>query len=231
MCIITLLIVIAFYINIMTNIVQRFISGGLLGAIILLSILYSDTLFNLILLTISMLMYYEWYNMTKSDILFAVSGIAIIFIPIFCLYQVSSMNYGKMAILLYALIIASVDSFAMFVGKLVGGQKLAPKISPNKTWSGFFGGVGSAIIVSVLGYFFIKEYNVRYNIIEFILFGGLIAAIEQCSDLFISIFKRKFGIKDTGSIIPGHGGALDRFDGIILTAPLLLLLVSLGGMK
>lgn len=213
----------------MSNIIQRFISGSVLGVAILISILYSDAAFNLMLLIISILMYYEWYNITKRDNRFAIAGIFIILLPIFCLYKVHEMSYGKIAIILYSLIIASVDSFAMFAGKTLGGPKLAPKISPNKTWSGFFGGVTSAIIVAIVGYYIIQEYNVRYSLFSFILASVLIASVEQCSDLFISFFKRKFGVKDSGSIIPGHGGVLDRFDGIILTAPLLLFLLSYEG--
>lgn len=213
----------------MSNIIQRFISGSILAIAILTSIIYSDSLFKLMLLIISILMYYEWYNITKSDNRFAIAGIFIILFPIFCLYKIHEISYGKIAIILYAVIIASVDSFAMFGGKFLGGAKLAPKISPNKTWSGFFAGVISAIIVAIVGYYIVQEYNVRYSLVSFILASALIASVEQCSDLFISFFKRKFGVKDSGSIIPGHGGVLDRFDGIILTAPLLLLLLSYKG--
>lgn len=213
----------------MSNIEQRLLSGFILAIGILASILYSEFLFKILLIIITVLMYYEWYHITKGETKFLIAGIFIILTPVFSLYQIYYLSYGKIAITLYAVIIASVDTFAMFFGKIFGGPKFAPRVSPNKTWSGFFGGVGSAVIISIIGYFVIQKYNVQYNIYSFILASLLIAIVEQYSDLFISFFKRKFHVKDSGSIIPGHGGVLDRFDGVILTAPLLLLLLSLSG--
>ena len=115
---------------------------------------------------------------------------------------------------------------AMFGGKLVGGPKLASKTSPNKTISGLIIGVASAIIsLNILT--LIPAYSLPYMIaksnVSLSFFALIIGVTAQISDLSISLLKRKFKIKDTGTIIPGHGGALDRFDSIILTAPLIAL--------
>lgn len=114
---------------------------------------------------------------------------------------------------------------AMYGGKLIEGPKLSPRLSPKKTISGLLSGVFSAGLVAFLLQF-IPRYNISNFIsqetIEIILIAMILASIGQMSDLFISFFKRRFKIKDTGSIIPGHGGALDRFDSIILTAPIFL---------
>ena len=115
---------------------------------------------------------------------------------------------------------------AMVGGKLVGGPKLAPKTSPNKTISGLIIGVSSAIIsLNILT--LIPAYSLPYMIaksnVSLSFFALIIGVTAQISDLSISLLKRKFNIKDTGTIIPGHGGALDRFDSIILTAPLIAL--------
>lgn len=206
----------------MSNLKKRFISGITLASIVLIAILYSQLLLNLLLILIGSLMLHEWRHITQKDEKYLHLGLLIIIIPIISLYLVSIKPEGKIVLLTYALIIAAVDTFAMFGGKSFKGPKLAPTLSPNKTWSGLASGATAGAIVSLLMSFIIREYNVRYSHIEFLLFGFLIGIIEQCSDLFISFFKRKFSVKDSGNIIPGHGGVLDRFDGIILTAPILL---------
>ena len=206
----------------MSNIKTRFLSGITLGGITLFAILYSQVLLNLLLILIGSLMLYEWRQITQKNENYLHLGLIIIIIPILSLYLVSLKPEGRIALLTYALIIAAVDTFAMFGGKTFKGAKLAPTISPNKTWSGLASGSIAGAITSLLISFMIHEYNVRYSHIEFFFFGLIIGIIEQCSDLFISFFKRKFSVKDSGYIIPGHGGVLDRFDGIILTAPILL---------
>lgn len=210
----------------MPNIVKRFLSGTALALVLLLAILYSQILLNILLITIGFIMFYEWRNITKKDEKYLYLGILIIFVPILSLYLVSIEPEGKIALLTYAFIIASVDSFAMFGGKYFEGPKLAPNLSPNKTWSGLASGVSAGAIVALIISFLLRDYNVRYSHLQFFFFGVVISLIEQCSDLFISFFKRKFAVKDSGNIIPGHGGMLDRFDGIILTAPILLGFIS-----
>ena len=134
--------------------------------------------------------------------------------------------------LTYFVIIWVVDTFAMFGGKLIGGKKLTPNLSPNKTYSGLASGCLFAASVP----FFLKMLPFYDPIIldnlsidAIIFLSILIGLIAQASDLFISYFKRKFDIKDTGDIIPGHGGMLDRFDSWVFSAPCLLLLLYVLG--
>jgi phosphatidate cytidylyltransferase len=111
----------------------------------------------------------------------------------------------------------------MFVGKLIKGPKLAPSLSPKKTISGLLGGVAAAAILPMLlnlvPAYSIATYTSASKIILLYQFAFL-GLTSQMSDLFISYFKRKFNIKDSGNLIPGHGGMLDRFDSIVLTAPI-----------
>ncbi len=103
------------------------------------------------------------------------------------------------------------DTFAYFFGKTFGGPKLAPAISPNKTWSGFIGGFIGAIVISCL-----LELAFGYPIgLAAIFLAAYLALASQMGDLFESWIKRRFGHKDSGRIIPGHGGLLDRIDGLI----------------
>lgn len=114
----------------------------------------------------------------------------------------------------------STDSFAYLVGITLGKHKLIPDVSPKKSIEGSIGGIVGTIIISsfYLSYFCIG--NLPFNII----LGFLGSIIAQCGDLIASRIKRDTGIKDFGNLIPGHGGVLDRFDSVILVAPLIMIL-------
>lgn len=116
------------------------------------------------------------------------------------------------------ILIWSSDTFAYFTGKFFGKHKMAPKISPKKTWEGFAGGV---VLTLVLG-FFVEKYfpELRGN---WMVVGVLVAVFGPLGDLVESQLKRNFGVKDSGNIIPGHGGILDRLDSFIICAPVVYL--------
>lgn len=119
--------------------------------------------------------------------------------------------------LLFVLIWSS-DSFAYFSGRLFGKHKMAPKISPKKTWEGFAGGVFFTLI---LGYIVEQKFpELRGN---WMIVGFLVSVFAPIGDLVESQLKRTFGVKDSGSIIPGHGGILDRLDSFIIAAPVVYL--------
>ncbi|MDA1323311.1 MAG: phosphatidate cytidylyltransferase [Proteobacteria bacterium] len=116
------------------------------------------------------------------------------------------------------------DITAFFVGRTVGGPKLAPKISPGKTWSGLIGGIIGAVGWSVVWALWTGAGQAG----TLAFFGAAIAVFAQLGDLGVSRVKRRFGVKDTGTLIPGHGGLLDRVDGVIGAAPIALLGISLA---
>jgi len=111
------------------------------------------------------------------------------------------------------------DSGAYFAGRAIGGPKLAPEISPNKTWAGFLGGVASAGVgATVLVILFRLP-------VALAVATPLLAALSQGGDLYESHLKRVAGVKDSGNILPGHGGLMDRLDGLVFVAPAAALLV------
>jgi phosphatidate cytidylyltransferase len=209
-----------------SNTLLRILSALVIGPVFIIAIMFFTPLFYLLVILIAIGMLSEWYQMTKLSIGYVLFGFIILLIPIISLIILAANEQNRWLLLSYFTIIWSVDSFAMIGGKKFKGPKLAAKISPNKTWSGLIIGVLAAglsvFFLSLLpgfnlsGYYFLNEHHL-------IIASILLALIAQMSDLFVSYFKRKFAIKDSGSIIPGHGGVLDRFDSIILTAPLLLL--------
>ncbi|HBM12223.1 MAG TPA: phosphatidate cytidylyltransferase [Rhodospirillaceae bacterium] len=126
------------------------------------------------------------------------------------------------------------DIGAYFTGRLVGGPKLAPRVSPNKTWSGAIGGVVSAIILGLVTIYLFHGDLVPHSEFEMVLMLAGLSVCSQIGDLVESWLKRRAGRKDSGNLIPGHGGLLDRFDGF-LGASLLglgpwLLYQEFGGM-
>lgn len=127
---------------------------------------------------------------------------------------------GMLIVIWIFAIVWSTDSGAYFIGRKFGGPKLWPRVSPKKTWSGFFGGVFFGTLAGVLAFYFIRfidinTYNVFSRFFQRMFFVSFLSSILcQIGDLAESALKRHFNVKDSGSFIPGHGGVLDRIDGL-----------------
>lgn len=124
----------------------------------------------------------------------------------------------SLEVLFLFILIWSSDTFAYLTGKFFGKHKMAPKISPKKTWEGYVGGVVLTLVLS----YFIEQYHsdLRGN---WMIVGFLVAAFAPLGDLVESQLKRNFGVKDSGNIIPGHGGVLDRLDSFLICVPVVYL--------
>jgi phosphatidate cytidylyltransferase len=113
------------------------------------------------------------------------------------------------------------DTFAYFVGRGWGTTKLIPKVSPGKTVQGAIGAVVGAVLVAMAYTFVLNSFpTYRIGLGEAVLLGLLVSVVAQLGDLAESLFKRDAGVKDSGTLLPGHGGALDRFDSLLFTLPL-----------
>jgi phosphatidate cytidylyltransferase len=115
------------------------------------------------------------------------------------------------------------DSGAYFSGRFLGKRKLFERISPKKTWEGFFGGA----LFAILGAFLYARYTQSLSPIEWVIIAIIIVITGTLGDLVESLFKRSIDIKDSGSLIPGHGGFLDRFDGLLLSMPFIVTFIKL----
>ena len=136
-------------------------------------------------------------------------------------------NFSMLFIIAIFAITYFTDTFAYIVGRTVKGPKLAPKISPNKTISGsiggLLGGVAAAMLLFLLAsktswVVMLETYSLKWW--HFLILGAVASAVGQCGDLFESALKRKAGIKDSGSLFPGHGGMLDRYDAMTFVSAL-----------
>ena len=134
------------------------------------------------------------------------------------LYLLSTLADGWFWIFLLSIIICASDSGAYYVGTPFGKRKLCPSVSPGKTIEGLFGGMSFAIIASIVSTIML---NPELPLIQMSILAVFLSGLGVIGDLTESIFKRAYKIKDSGSILPGHGGILDRVDSILLTAPAL----------
>lgn len=121
---------------------------------------------------------------------------------------------GALAILWVMVTVWAADTLAYFAGRIIGGPKLAPVLSPKKTWAGLGGAVAGSAMASVL----FASLAGLGGVFSLALLAGSLAVVEQGGDLFKSAMKRSYGVKDSGNIIPGHGGIIDRVDGLIAVA-------------
>lgn len=147
--------------------------------------------------------------------LWRVCGAFYLILPVLALYYLRSEPLlGLVAIIWLLLVVWSTDTFAYFAGRLFGGPKLSPRFSPKKTWSGLLGGMAGAAIAGVL----VAYWAGLPGLVWAGGLGALTAAISQVGDIFESAGKRHFNVKDSGALIPGHGGILDRVDGLLFAA-------------
>ncbi len=202
---------------------NRVISAIVLIPLAVYAIYFSQSLFFFITIILTILMTAEWLNLIKTakdQDKWQLIGLAYIAIPIFCVIKLRMIS-SDILLWMFAVIWAT-DIFAFFSGKTFGGPKLAPEISPNKTWSGLAGGVVASMIIG-----FLSSFMFSGGVFFFVFLSALLAVIEQAGDLLESKFKRLFGVKDSGTIIPGHGGVLDRLDGMMFTAPAVLFFITI----
>ena len=191
--------------------------------IIAIFAIYNNAVLVLSLFIISSVLIYEFTNILKKIFKRNTSN-SLIFINLFifyvCLFNVQIYFFlsdnieNKQTIFLFILSICIFTDIGGYIfGKIFKGKKLT-SISPNKTYAGMFGSFICSLIICML---FIKYFNFSNNLIIFTL---IISLVSQIGDLFFSYLKRKAKIKDTGNFLPGHGGLLDRLDGIIFAIPL-----------
>jgi phosphatidate cytidylyltransferase len=163
-----------------------------------------------------------------ARILWLLGGLGYVGLACFTLMLFSAPFFGMTpAILLIAGVIGT-DVGAYFAGRSIGGPKIAPRISPSKTWSGLFGGMmgaGLMMVVMQAGIYAFRGGNagdgdvyLAYGWFRLMLTGAALAVVAQMGDFFESWMKRRAGVKDSGRLIPGHGGLFDRTDGLIAVA-------------
>jgi phosphatidate cytidylyltransferase len=211
------------------NFFTRSLTALILAPIILLIIKTGGFIYYTTVIIMAVLMGFEWNDMLNSakslkhKLAWKITAILYIAIPCASLIFIINRYQGQRIVTWLILTVWITDIFAYFCGRSIGGPKLLPRISPNKTWSGLFGGVLAA---SIFGYF-AGNYLGSEHPKMLTALTALLALYAQIGDLIESWIKRIFEVKDSGKLIPGHGGILDRVDGIILTAPKVAIILAL----
>jgi phosphatidate cytidylyltransferase len=134
-------------------------------------------------------------------------------------------DFGFMTLMFLYAIVWATDILAYLVGRAIGGPKVAPRISPKKTWSGAIGGAAAAVAAAVA----IAWSGGLAGVGKIVLLAAVLSAVAQAGDFFESALKRRFGAKDSGHLIPGHGGLMDRLDGFVVAAALALVIGIVRG--
>lgn len=197
----------------------RIISAAILGPIVLAIVYFGGWPFNILMGLLVMGLASEWMRMVGQRPAWMLLGLFYITISCWALWRLRlDPEWGLMTLFWLLAVVWGADTGGYFVGRQFGGPKLAAKISPNKTWSGFMGGVlTSAVAGWGIVYLFLQDTDQVVGL-EIAAFSAVISVVSQMGDLFESSVKRRFGVKDSGNIIPGHGGLFDRIDGLVAAA-------------
>ena len=202
------------------ELIKRILTSIIITCLSFYCIIQGSYLFNLFIFIILCISFFEWYNLCSRNVsLTLLLGIIFLTFSVISAYILRNEN---LLFFLFAITISAFSDIGGFVfGKTFKGPKLTV-ISPNKTYSG---SIGSLILSFISGYLYINFIDLSFNnslninFIEFSLIIIFLSTINQIGDLIISYYKRLKKIKNTGKILPGHGGLLDRIDGLIFTIP------------
>ena len=207
-----------------SDLAVRTISGIVMIAVALACLWVGGWMFTALLIVAALVMASEWHRLTRSRGLgFRLAGVAYVAIPVIALLLLRNVPSIGFALTLWTfLIVWATDIGAYFAGRSIGGPKLAPAISPAKTWSGLGGGVAAAALAGGV-------MAAKTGLPPACLWlGAPLAILAQAGDLFESALKRRAGVKDSGNILPGHGGVMDRLDGVVPVASAMGLLLWTG---
>lgn len=198
----------------MNELAIRTATGAVLIAAALLAAVVGGNIFAFLVAGIATLMFYEWTRLVRGwGAAWYLSGFVYALIPALALLWIRERDAHGLALLVWAFIVTwSTDIGAYFAGRRFGRRKLAPAISPNKTVEGLFGGIVAATL-------FGGAWALATGLgIALLVLAPVLAIAAQGGDLFESGMKRRAGVKDSGAWLPGHGGILDRLDGLVPVA-------------
>jgi phosphatidate cytidylyltransferase len=215
----------------MRELLTRTVVGVILIAVALASALFGGTVFAVLVALIATIMYVEWSRMVGHwGFDWKLFGFAYCLLPAISLLWIreraeyEGIGSGFDLLIWVFLVVWSTDIGAYFAGRAIGGPKLAPAISPNKTMAGLVGGVASAALFAGAWVYYV---GLPAKLLWMAVLFGVAA---QLGDLFESGLKRRAGVKDSGTWLPGHGGLLDRLDGLVPVAVLTAALMIAGAL-
>jgi phosphatidate cytidylyltransferase len=207
----------------------RVISAVFMLAVTAWEVWMGGLAFKLFVMAIALGLIWEWWRLAcgiaKSvPVLTALMVAGGIYIGL-ASYALIMMRERPIDLIAVIACVIATDTGAYFAGRAIGGPKIAPSISPSKTWAGLCGGMLASAIVTAAVYTYAHPHNMMITlVIGFV--GAVLAIVAQAGDFLESAMKRKAGVKDSSHLIPGHGGLLDRLDGLLAVAVVMILVIN-----
>jgi phosphatidate cytidylyltransferase len=204
----------------------RTLSGVVMMAVAIAAIWYGGYAFMALVILVGLGVYWEFSKLALgftqnagARAAWLLGGLVYVGLACFTLLLFSAPFFGKVVTIVLIAGVIGTDIGAYFAGRAVGGPKIAPKISPSKTWSGLVGGmIGAGLLMISAQKAFNLNHMLAYSPLLTMVTGAGMAIVAQAGDFFESWMKRRAGVKDSGRLIPGHGGLFDRTDGLIAVA-------------
>ena len=211
---------------------NRVLSSLILIPLVFFFIFKGSFYFDFFIFICFLITIYEWYKMNRKKIIIY-CGLLFLIFSFYTVYFLRNINEDFLIFLLVLVTCIATDIGGYIFGKVFKGPKLT-KISPKKTYAGVFGGFFLSIFIATLFFNYLKfdHFTLNFNTppnmsFQLFIFIIIVSLVSQIGDLIISYFKRKSKIKNTGKIIPGHGGLLDRIDGMIFAFPFAYIFLKL----
>ena len=207
------------------TIILRIVSAVVLAPAVLWVVFMGGMAFEMMVALAAIILVYEWTKMVGRNFWWLVLGGVYISAAIFSIWWLREGSESGLFYFVWLLVVVwATDIGGYLFGMTIGGPKLAPSISPNKTWSGFIGGI---LLATLGGYgvvMYFSDQEQISNLASVVALGVGMSIVSQLGDLFESKIKRRFGVKDSGNVIPGHGGLFDRIDGLMAASIFMALL-------
>ena len=212
----------------MSEVLKRLISGFIYVLVLWSATSFSRISFTLLFICLGGVCFYEMLKLRKGKsklipLLYIAIPFFIIQLFIFNNSFYSNTNFDPSPILILFVLTWVFDTFAYIIGSNLGKHKIISRISPKKSWEGFVGGM----TFTLLSVYFIKQFFDIFSINFLLLLAFVIPFTATIGDLIESFFKREAGVKDSGNLIPGHGGFLDRMDALMISIPALYILLNI----
>ena len=215
--------------NLFGDLEARFRSSVMMAPVVLIAVILGGLWFNLMVLVAAVLMSFEWQNITahiegdeatkqkwhwRGVVYITLAGASLLWLRYLQTY------HGGWVVIWLLTVVWVTDIGAFFSGRIIGGAKLAPSFSPSKTWAGLVGGMCAAALLGML----FSISSGMPSIGKLFWLSAATSLVAQGGDLLESYIKRLCGVKDSGDLIPGHGGILDRVDGFVTAAPFAMII-------
>jgi phosphatidate cytidylyltransferase len=212
----------------MSEFVKRILSGVLYVVILWSATNYSQVSFGILFIILGLICLFEMWMLRKGKskivpFIYVLTPFFIVQLFGFTDHNYPIKEFDSSPVLILFILTWVFDSFAYLIGTKFGTNKIMPKISPKKSWEGFFGGMG----FTILSVYFINIFYDSFSLNFLIILALIVPFTATAGDFIESYYKREAGVKDSGNFIPGHGGFLDRMDALMISIPVLYLLINI----